>query len=58
MSMRNPNHDRLQWSILHSSPHLSADGGEALVAEDELPGTVEGFSLPLWKKKPQKINHP
>jgi len=41
----------------YSSPHLRADGGEGLVAEDELPGTVEGFSLPLWKKPQKSITH-
>jgi hypothetical protein len=40
---------------MHALRHLRLrpDGGEALVAEDELPGTVEGFSLPLWKRKPR-----
>jgi hypothetical protein len=31
-------------------PHLRAHGCETFIAEDELPGTVEGFSLSFWTK--------
>lgn len=33
--------------MVGSAPQLCADGGEGVVAEDELPGAVEGLGLPL-----------